>query len=167
MKRYTFILIALTVMASVSSSASAQSRATAGFEKLKSLAGEWQGKTSEGLMVEVSYKITSGGSALMETLKAADEAPMVTLYHLDSDSLLMTHYCSAGNQPRLRATVGAGEVKSLTFKFLDVTNLANPSDGYICGLSLTFVDKDHIIHEWAFRQGGNEAQSKHSFARKK
>ena len=46
---------------------------------------------------------------------------MVTLYHPDGASLLMTYYCSMGNQPRMRSK-GAGEGK-LAFAYLDATNI--------------------------------------------
>ena len=52
---------------------------------------------------QISYKVVSGGSALMETIREPNGTEMVTGFHPDGDRLLMTHYCSLGNQPRMRA----------------------------------------------------------------
>jgi len=157
----------LTIITVSINSASAQSRAAAGFEKLKSLVGEWQSKSPDGQGVTVSYQLLSGGTALMETLKPSNEAGMVSVYHLDGDNLRMTHYCTAGNQPRMRAEAPSGEIKQLRFVFVDATNLAKLSDDHIHGLTITFQDKDHITQEWAVREGGKDTFTTHKLERKK
>jgi len=134
MKRCAFILLAFAVIALLTSSILAQNKsarapAAVGFEKLKSLVGEWQGTGTQG-STNVTYQLVSNGSALMETLMPPNEPSMVTLYHRDGDKLMMTHYCSFGNQPRMRAEVPAGEIKNLNFTFVDATNMANSSQGH-------------------------------------
>jgi len=47
---------------------------------MKTLVGEWEGKAANGRAVQVSYRLVSGGTALMETLHPADQPEMVTLY---------------------------------------------------------------------------------------
>lgn len=131
---------------------------TPGFEKLKSLVGTWQAKTKDGQVTTVSYKIISAGSAVMETMShSKDEAAMVTIYHLDGDNLMMTHYCSANNQPRMRAEPVTGDPKALTFSYLDATNLASPDDGHMHKLVVTFQDKDHFTQEWTWWEKSKEA----------
>lgn len=144
-------------------------KASPGFEKLKTLSGEWQAKTAEGLLQRVSYKVVSGGSALMETLKPGkDEPEMITVYHPDGDNLMMTHYCSANNQPRMKAEPVSGEVKTLTFSFLDATNLAGPDAGHMHRLVVTFQDKNHFTQEWTWHEKGQDAPAKvFRFERKK
>ena len=72
------------------------------FNRVRDLAGTWQGKDEEGLPASVKYEVLSGGSIVTETLKPGNEPPMLTVYHLDGDKLLCTHYCSRNNQPRMR-----------------------------------------------------------------
>jgi len=128
------------------------------FEKLKTLAGEWSAKTKDGQPVGVFYKIVSNGSALMETLNMGkDEGTMITVYHLDGDNLMMTHYCSANNQPRMKAEPASGEVKSLAFSFLDATNLTAPDSGHMHRLVVTFQDKKHMTQDWTWREYGKDA----------
>ena len=167
MEQVVSILTMLVVMTYSAQAARTSNNAPAAFEKLKSLVGEWQGKSPEGVEATLTYQLISGGTAVMETLKPGNEPGMVTVYHLNGDKVMMTHYCSAGNQPRMQAAVAAGDVKALAFVFLDGANLAGHGDGHIHGLTLTFDDKDHVTQEWVWRDGGKEVQMKHTFTRKK
>ena len=74
-----------------------ESKSTPAFDMMKSLEGSWEGDGPDGKTVHISYKVVSAGSAVMETIDHSEmEAAMVTVYHLDKDKLMMTHYCSAG-----------------------------------------------------------------------
>ena len=81
---------------------------------------------------------------------------MVTMYHPDGDHLMMTHYCSAHNQPRMRSQTVAVESKNITFDFVDVTNLSAPDAGHMSKLVVTFGDKDHFTQEWTWREKEKE-----------
>ena len=131
----------------------AQSGSQKSFTKLKSLAGTWEGKTSNGQPVRESYRLTANGSALMSEIES--EHNMITMFHLDGDRLLMTHYCGAGNQPRMKAVV-PGDGSSVAFDFLDATNLASPEAGHMHRAVFTLVDANHLTEEWVWRQDGKE-----------
>jgi hypothetical protein len=88
----------------LASAALAQSDAQKSFDKLKTLVGSWQGKNADGKPVQISFRDTAGGTALMSEITAGDE-DMISMIHLDGDRLLLTHYCPAGNQPRMKASV--------------------------------------------------------------
>ena len=78
-------------------------------EALKKLAGDWVAVGKDGkatAKVISSIRVTSAGTAVQETLFPGSDHEMVTMYHLDGDDLILTHYCSLGNQPRLRAEPG-------------------------------------------------------------
>jgi len=92
----------LTAFVLHSSVIAAEPNAAAAFESLQRLAGQWQGETKEGRTLKVSLRPTAGGSVLVETWTLAPGRESLTLYHLDGDQLLATHYCPQGNQPRLR-----------------------------------------------------------------
>jgi hypothetical protein len=156
----------MSAAASVNS-VSASGNAAAAFARLKALAGEWEGKTSDGLAVRVSYEVVSGGSVLMETLKAADEPAMVTVYHIDGDALVMTHYCSIGNQPHMRAALPATDPNKLRFDFIGGTNLGKPSDGRMQSLEVTFEDKDHTRQNWTWKQGDKQSTTVFRLERKR
>src|SRR5271166_1854545 len=69
-------------------------RSTPAFDQLKSLAGEWEGSNAQGSKANVTYQVVSNGSVLMERLRSAGEGEMVTMYSLDGDHIVVTHYCS-------------------------------------------------------------------------
>jgi hypothetical protein len=75
----------------------AQNKTATAFDKLKALAGEWEGKDGEGNPLKMSYEVVSGGTAVMEKIHNVHNENMVTLYHQDRNGLLATHYCSIGN----------------------------------------------------------------------
>lgn len=127
------------------------------FAKMKSLVGVWSGKDKDGNPAQVSYKLVSAGKSVLETLDMGDSKEnMVTLYHLDGDNLIMTHYCSIGNQPRMRAEHPSRSENALTFNFVDATNITSPDDARMQKLVLTFRDKDQFTQEWTLRAKGKD-----------
>ena len=134
----------------------AKTEPTAGFEKMKPLVGNWQGNANDGKPVKISFALVSGGSALLETIQAESEPGMVTVYHPDGDRLMMTHYCSLHNQPRMRADIAPAENGKLIFNFVDATNMPSPDAMHMHKLVVTFVDKDHFVQEWTWKGGEKE-----------
>jgi hypothetical protein len=165
-----FVLAALTFAAGDSFAEShmkPEAQTVAAFEKMKSLVGEWQGKSSEGKAATVTYTLISDKSALMEKLGAHGESEMITMYHPDGGTLMMTHYCSAHNQPRMRSNGGLLEGKEITLDFVDATNLSAPDAGHMKKLVVTFVDKNHFTQDWTWSEKGNEGTTTFNFERRK
>lgn len=153
MKRFAEVTGVLVLAAML---AAAQSKPNAGFEKLKTLVGEWQGTSGTNKPATISYKLVSGGSALVERLVIEGEGDMVTVYYVDGDRLMMTHYCAAGNQPRMLARPVKAADKSIDFAFLDATNLPDAGAGHMHALSITLVDNDHFTQQWTWRERGKD-----------
>jgi len=153
----------LLILALATTTALAQSDAQKSFDRLKSLAGSWQGKDQSSRSVQVSYRVTSGGSALMSEIQSEED--MITMFHLDGDRLLMTHYCGAGNQPRMKATASP-DGKTITFEFLDATNLASPQAGHMHRVVFTMIDANHHTEEWTFLDNGKEVKEVFDLQRK-
>jgi len=129
------------------------------FARFTQLAGEWVGKGMHGDKEQESrivYKLTAGGSALVETFDPGSDHEMVTVIHPDGDSLLLTHYCMLGNQPQMRAKPKVGDNK-VKFDFVKATNLASDKDMYMRDVTFTFVDKDTLKTEWTNFNDGKEA----------
>lgn len=126
------------------------------FEALKKLAGEWvkvgdDGKPTDTLVS--SIRVTSAGSAIEETLFPGSDHEMVTMYHLDGDDLILTHYCSLGNQPRLKADTG-GDAKKIVFKFAGATNLKSAEEMHIHQATFNLNGTDHFQAEWVANKDG-------------
>ena len=125
------------------------------FDRMKTLVGQWESTGLEG-KVRIAFELISNGTALMETVGAGSEN-MVSIYHPDGECVLMTHYCSAGNQPRMRAEKSGGD--SITFQFVDVSNLKGSEHGYMRRLVIKFQDADHVIEQWTWKENGQEKVS--------
>jgi hypothetical protein len=164
MKVFRITASALFVLSLAAAGLAAPPPANPAWEKLKSLVGEWEG-TEDGKPFHVSYKLVSSGTALMETLDGPDAMQMVTMYHPDGDSILMTHYCSMGNQPRMRAK-GLSNGK-LAFAYVDAANVKTASEPRMSGLVLTFPDADHLGEDWTHKTASKEETGHFTYTRKK
>ena len=143
-----------------------QSNSQAAFEKLKSLEGSWVGKGSQGQPVEVSFRVTSNGSAIMSEIEGSED--MISMIHLDGDRLMLTHYCATGNQPRMVGKM-TPDGKAVTFDFLDVTNFNRTQPGHMQQVVLTMVDANHHTEDWGFmtQDGKQQEHQRFDLQRKK
>lgn len=146
-------LLLTAVIATHASPANSNSDAAAAFAKLKALAGEWEANTDMGKS-RLTYEVIAGGNSVVERESVEKEGEMLTVYHLDGNRLLLTHYCVAGNQPRMEAKGFDSQTGELRFQFLDATNFANPSVGHMHNVTLHFVDNNHLSTEWQFFENG-------------
>jgi len=137
----------------------------AAFDRLKQLAGDWQlanpkDEASRGKIVE-RYRLTAGGSAVVETHFPGDDHEMVTVYHRDGEQILLTHYCHLGNQPQMRAKMGDNK-DELVFEFAGGCNINPATDKHMHSARIRFVDAGHLQGEWELYVDGKSA-GKHAF----
>lgn len=126
------------------------------FEKLKSLAGSWVGPLTmdhpdpsmENMIGQFSLRVTSRGNAIVHEISVAGipDHP-VTMFYLEGDRLLATHYCDAGNRPRLVGTMSP-DGKTLEFEFLDLSG--GDEHGHMYKGVFTFLDENRHTEEWTF-----------------
>ncbi len=118
----TLALLATTAVA-------AQSAITAGeaFASIKKLEGHWRGPSPMKGMPpgNTIFHVTAAGSAIEERMLPGTKMEMLSVYHMDKGDLLMTHYCAAGNQPRMKLNTRKSTAGELVFDFAGGTNL-NP-----------------------------------------
>lgn len=151
----------------LSTVAFAQTDATKSFEQLKALAGTWSAKINlnppvpkmEGKAMTVTMRVTSMGHTVVHEMTAPGQPddPM-TMFVLEGDHVLLTHYCDADNRPRMTGKASA-DGKTLDFEFLDVTG--NMKHGHMQHATFTFVDADHHIEDWTFLMPGDKAMHAH------
>ena len=126
--------------------------------------GTWEGKSAERRPVQVTFKVTAGGSAVMSEILGKED--MISMFHMDGPNrLLLTHYCGAGNQPRMQASVSPNG-KTITFTFVDATNLATPDAAHMQSMILTLLDENHHTEEWTFADHGKEMKEFFDLRRK-
>src|SRR5215467_4329872 len=145
----TLILVAIALSAAC---AAAQTDAEKAFAAIKNMPGTWEGTSQEG-PVKVTFKVVGEGSSVMSEILGKED--MISMFHMDGDRLLLTHYCSAGNQPRMQATVSP-DGKTFIFNYVDATNLASADAGHMQQMILTVVDANHHTEKWVFSDHGQE-----------
>jgi hypothetical protein len=158
--------ILLAALATVPVTAQTPTDVQKAFASIKSMPGTWEGKTQDGATVKVDFKVTAGGSAVMSEIFGHGPEDMISMIHLDGPNrLLLTHYCGAGNQPRMQGTVSP-DGKTITFSFVDVTNLATPEAGHMQRMVLTMLEENHHTEEWIFLDHGKELREFFDLRRK-
>lgn len=151
-----------------------KSDAQKSFTQLKSLAGTWDAtittdppvkEMGNGAIGQVSLRVTSRGNALVHEMRDASKPddPIkydhpVTMFYLDGDRLLLTHYCDAGNRPRMAARVSP-DGKTVEFDFLDVAG--STKYGNMHHAVFTFIDQNHHTEDWTFMMPGDKPMHAH------
>ena len=151
------LLTGVAVARADEKTSSPRSASSPRFDALKKLAGDWvelkDGKPTETIVS--SIRVTAGGNTVQETLFPGTPHEMVTMYHLDGDDLVLTHYCILGNQPHLRAEPGKNADR-FVFKFAGGGNLPSADDKHIDHATITILDRDHFQSEWIACESGKE-----------
>ena len=163
--RNACIAVAVTFLALVVSAHAAQKPSPA-FQKLQSLAGDWEGKDDSGMAAKTNFKLVVADTTVMETLAAHGMEEMLTLYTVDADGIALVHYCPTNNQPRMRAVPKGGDIKELDFTFTGAGNLPQLSRGHEQRLVMRFEDGNHITEEWTWRSNGRDTVTVYHFARR-
>ena len=157
MQNKLFITLAC-VIAALATMAQTSSPAAEGLAKLKSLQGEWidvDGVFGEKGKVAVTYRVTGGGSTVVETFPVGTPHEMVTVYHLDGGKLVLTHYCTSNTQPRMQSTGLANN--ALTFDFIGGSNIDPATTSHMHGARIEFVSADEIRGTWTNWSNGKPA----------
>ncbi len=157
----TTLLLAPLAAYTADSTSQPASGASAAFNRIKSLVGEWQADTPMG-KARVTYELVSSGSAVLERESIAGHPPMITMYYLDGSRLLLTHYCMTGNQPRMQAQAYDPASRELKFRFLDITNLASPNASHMHDATFRFIDDGRFQAAWDFYVDGKPGDA-HTF----
>ena len=159
-----FVSVAL---ASGARAADAAPDAKAAFERMKTLVGAWQGSHTkpDGPAMEVDYRLTSNGTALVERLFAGTTHEMTSVYHLEGSDLVITHYCAMGNQPRMKLVAG-GKDGDLRFDFVDGTNLAPATSTHIPGGRISTTAPDRFEADWYVWSQGKQTTTHRLFMKR-
>lgn len=154
--KHTLFLSLCGVMASVIATAAVgadKTKSEEAFDRLTSLQGKWEGEQN-GSKVTVNYSLTANGSALMEEFRPENGRVMITMFTVDGDHLIATHYCSAKNQPQMVTSAITDSQTPLAFKLAHITGLKSPADWHNTGLTVIRGDNDHLTQEWTYEAKG-------------
>ena len=169
MLRTTFFLATLALVFCAPLSAQEMhpaARSTPAFDQFRSLVGHWEGTTPGGGKVHITYELISNGSVLMERLSPGNEPDMITMYTLEGDRILVTHYCSAGNQPTMQTAAAPAATGKYDFTFLRLAGAKSPDEGHMTALSVSMPDKNHLVQTWTFTENGKAMSENFTYTRK-
>ena len=169
------VLLSLSTLAFAQSDAKAapESDSQKSFDAMKSLAGKWLGPVTvnppmhdmKDASMEVSLRVTSRGNALVHEMKGAGQADdptrydhPVTMFYLDNDRLLLTHYCDAGNRPRMIGKVSP-DGKKVEFDFVDLSG--GNQHGHMNHAVFTIIDATHHTEDWTYMTPGDKPVQAH------
>lgn len=136
--------------------AGSQSDAQKSFATMKNLAGTWQGRLStdppqpevDNKIAQVSLRVTSMGNAVVHEMSVDGRSDHpVTMFYLDDDRLTLTHYCDAGNRPRMAARTSP-DGKTVEFDFLDLSG--GNQHGHMHHALFTVIDSDRHSEDWTY-----------------
>lgn len=121
------------------------------FEPLKALAGDWGMEDENGTtLLTNQFAVSSSNSVIREVMFPGHPHEMTNLYHMDGPNLVITHYCAAGNQPRMIAR----EVKYVDgarvyhFKVDSVSNRREGQHGVMDEMILTIGVDGSVRQDW-------------------
>lgn len=146
----------------------APSEAQKSFDLMKSLAGEWTGKViveppiegPDNGQLHVAMRVTSRGNALLHEMSGNDHPAdpkdydhPLTMFYIDGDQLTLTHYCDAGNRPRMVARPSA-DGKTIEFDFAGLSG--SDKHGHMVHAVFNIIDANHHTEDWTYMMPGNK-----------
>jgi hypothetical protein len=135
------------------------------FDKMKTLAGSWQG-TIMGISINVTIRLTSSGTAILHEATTGGGRPPdheITMFYVEGDRLLATHYCDAGNRARFEGKMSP-DGKTIELSFLEVTG--NTRGGLVKRMVITVIDANKHVVEFTFvKPDGNPIELRGEFQR--
>jgi hypothetical protein len=157
----------LLPLALLSTLAFGQSDTQKSFDQLKTLAGAWEGHVTttpphlemDGKSVQGTLRVTSMGNAILHEMRGAGRPDdPITMLYLDGDRLMLTHYCDAGNRPRMTGKMSP-DGKTVEFDFLDVAG--STQYGHMHHAVFTMIDANHHTEDWTYMQPGDKPVRAH------
>ena len=128
------------------------------YDRIVSLAGDWNGHMEDPLAgppVTVHYEIVSGGKAVIEYQRPSGSLPAVTVYFLAGGKLRATQYSAAGNQPAYKLGDDS-TAELLKLEFDGGTGFDADHDGHVHQGEIRFVSPERMEHRWFHYVGPKE-----------
>ncbi len=97
-------------------------------------------------------QVASQGNALIHELMTQGTEE-VTMFYMDSNKLMLTHYCDFPNRPRMVAQPSSDKNK-IEFDFIDMSGMDAP--GHVIHAVFTIIDINHHLEDWTFAIQGKK-----------
>src|SRR5215217_6735206 len=161
------VVMAMACETSVAQTATHPSDAQKAFDNMKKLVGTWQG-TVMGISINITIRVASSGAAILHEATTGGGRPPdheITMFYVEGDRLLATHYCDGGNRPRFEGKMSP-DGKTSEFNFLDVTG--STKGGFVKHMAFTVIDENKHVVEFTFiKPDGKPMELRGEFERTK
>ncbi len=123
------------------------------FEQISQWVGRW--RVDETEVLTIVFESTANGRTIVERWETPNGLHSMTVYHMDGDALVATHYCPQGNQPRLVSHGSDGP--DIRFDFRDVTDL-DPGESYQHDLAFSPSDDGALVRSEVYLGPDGQAE---------
>jgi hypothetical protein len=138
----------------------ANGNSEAAFDTFKGFQGKWAiQSTGKTLPIEMTYEVGSNGSIVTERF-----GKELSVIYRDGQSLLMTHFCNGGNQPRLRLKESSRS-GLFEFEMFDITNLKDADAAHVGKIIYRVTNDKKIDLEIVWIEGTSETSEKYTFTK--
>lgn len=152
-------LVFIVAMFALGNTAMVVAEERSAFDSMKQLVGDWQPEGDDRSSLRIVFELTANESVLLESWMRGDRRHSMTVYHLDGDRLMATHYCPQGNQPRM-VSDGFKQAKVVEFHYQDATNLVDASHSHQHSLRLDFsAENGTLVRGESYLSNGVEDHS--------
>jgi hypothetical protein len=162
------VLLLLAILAGSASAADSPAAPADTFERLKTLAGDWDADLPGFGKIGESIRLVSNGKAVEETIGTPADNE-VSLYTRDASRIVLTHFCAMtpdGHQVRLETAPLTGLPTDFVFAFLDATNLHTKTAPHMRQVRMTFIDPSHFSEKWTKSENGKDTIFDLNFVRR-
>ena len=166
-KAISILAVAALVVVFIIARAESQAKGATSIDKLKPLVGEWTATMPAGETFVNKIRLVSNGTALEESFEGSGHEQMVTMYTPDGNKVVLTHYCSMGNQPRMETPAVSQDTAIFDFSFTGATNLGGAAEPHMHHMVLRVADNDHFSESWTMQAKGKQQVETFQFTRKK
>lgn len=162
MRLTTVKLSSAVLLICLAQAALAAANPASAFETFKGFTGRWaiesDGKT---LPIQMTYDVGSKGSIVTEQF-----GKELSVFYRDGQRLLLTHFCNAGNQPRL-ALKEANQPGVFEFVMFDSTGLENAGAAHVEKITYRVIDEKKIALEivWTSAKPDESGPEKYTLTR--
>jgi len=130
------------------------------FEVFQSLKGAWTIRADNKIMpFDMTYAVASNGTIVTEQF-----GKELSVFYRDGDSLVMTHFCNRGNQPRLKLKSG-GPAGRYEFDMFDITNVKGAPDAHVQKIIYEILDSTHMNLEIIWKKDAGEESEKYALTK--
>lgn len=133
-----------------------QSDAKKAFAKLKEMSGTWRG-TIMNIPINFTVRPASSGTTILHEGHTEGGGPPnheITMFYMEGDRLLATHYCDAGNRSNMEGKL-LPDGKGVEFNLLEL--IGSTKGGHLKRLAFTLANADRKVVDFIFVRPDGQA----------